>query len=83
MTKAKSTIIYTKTDEAPMLATYSLLPIIEKFAKSADIDIELSDISLAARILANFPDYLNDDQKVPDALTDLGEKNAGSRSKHH
>ena len=52
----------------------SLLPIIEKFAKSADIDIELSDISLAARILANFPDYLNDDQKVPDALTDLGEK---------
>ncbi|AYA64204.1 NADP-dependent isocitrate dehydrogenase [Alteromonas sp. RKMC-009] len=74
MTKAKSTIIYTKTDEAPMLATYSLLPIIEKFAKSADIDIELSDISLAARILANFPDYLNDDQKVPDALTDLGEK---------
>ena len=74
MTKAKSTIIYTKTDEAPMLATYSLLPIIDKFAKSADIDIELSDISLAARILANFPDYLNDDQKVPDALTDLGEK---------
>ena len=74
MTKAKSTIIYTKTDEAPMLATYSLLPIIEKFAKSADIDIELSDISLAARILANFPEYLNDDQKVPDALSDLGEK---------
>ncbi|MEQ5807535.1 NADP-dependent isocitrate dehydrogenase [Alteromonas sp. NFXS44] len=74
MTKAKSTIIYTKTDEAPMLATYSLLPIIEKFAKSADIDIELSDISLAARILATFPEYLNDDQKVPDALTDLGEK---------
>ncbi|QCZ93326.1 NADP-dependent isocitrate dehydrogenase [Salinimonas iocasae] len=73
MTKAKSTIVYTKTDEAPMLATYSLLPIIEKFAGAADIDIELSDISLAARILANFSDYLNDDQKVPDALAELGE----------
>ncbi|WP_018981920.1 NADP-dependent isocitrate dehydrogenase [Salinimonas chungwhensis] len=73
MTKAKSTIIYTKTDEAPMLATYSLLPIIEKFAASADIDIELSDISLAARILANFSDYLDDEQKVPDALAQLGE----------
>ena len=73
MTKAKSTIVYTKTDEAPMLATYSLLPIIEKFAGAADIDIELSDISLAARILANFSDYLSDDQKVPDALAQLGE----------
>ncbi|WP_137166791.1 NADP-dependent isocitrate dehydrogenase [Salinimonas lutimaris] len=73
MTKAKSTIIYTKTDEAPMLATYSLLPIIEKFAGAADIDIELSDISLAARILANFSDYLTDEQKVPDALAELGE----------
>jgi len=52
----KSTIIYTKTDEAPMLATYSLLPIIKKFAAAADIDVELSDISLAARVLANFPE---------------------------
>lgn len=52
MTKSK--IIYTKTDEAPMLATYSLLPIIQKFAAAADIDVELSDISLAARVLANF-----------------------------
>ncbi|MBU3023086.1 NADP-dependent isocitrate dehydrogenase [Aestuariibacter sp. A3R04] len=73
MTKAKSTIIYTKTDEAPMLATYSLLPIIQKFAGAADIEIELSDISLAGRILATFPEYLNDDQKVPDALSQLGE----------
>ncbi|QJR82417.1 NADP-dependent isocitrate dehydrogenase [Alteromonas pelagimontana] len=73
MTKAKSTIIYTKTDEAPMLATYSLLPIIEKFASAADIGVELSDISLAARILAIFPDYLSDEQKVPDALAELGE----------
>eukprot|EP00493_Phyllostaurus_siculus_P027426 UN27773 len=56
MTKSK--IIYTKTDEAPMLATYSLLPIIQKFAAAADIDVELSDISLAARVLANFPEYL-------------------------
>lgn len=57
MTKSK--IIYTKTDEAPMLATYSLLPIIQKFAAAADIDVELSDISLAARVLANFPEYLS------------------------
>ncbi|XOV78388.1 MAG: NADP-dependent isocitrate dehydrogenase [Aestuariibacter sp.] len=70
---SKSKIIYTKTDEAPMLATYSLLPIIKTFASSADIDVELSDISLAARILANFSDYLTDEQKVPDALTELGE----------
>lgn len=69
----KSTIIYTKTDEAPMLATYSLLPIIKKFAAAADIDVELSDISLAARVLANFPEYLSDEQKVPDALAELGE----------
>ena len=71
MTKSK--IIYTKTDEAPMLATYSLLPIIQKFAAAADIDVELSDISLAARVLANFPEYLSDEQKVPDALAELGE----------
>ncbi|WP_334058353.1 NADP-dependent isocitrate dehydrogenase [Alteromonas sp. S005] len=71
MTKSK--IIYTKTDEAPMLATYSLLPIIQKFAAAADIDVELSDISLAARVLANFPEYLSEEQKVPDALAELGE----------
>ncbi|MCU7554390.1 NADP-dependent isocitrate dehydrogenase [Alteromonas sp. ASW11-19] len=73
MTKAKSKIIYTKTDEAPMLATYSFLPIIKTFAGAADIDVELSDISLAGRILANFPDFLKDDQKVADALTELGD----------
>ena len=71
MTKSK--IIYTKTDEAPMLATYSLLPIIQKFAAAADIDVELSDISLAARVLANFPEYLSEEQRVPDALAELGE----------
>ncbi len=73
MTTRKSTIIYTKTDEAPMLATYSFLPIIRRFASAAGIEVEVSDISLAARILANFPDYLTDDQKVPDALNELGE----------
>ena len=72
MTKGKSTIIYTKTDEAPALATYSLLPIIKKFAGAADIDVELSDISLAGRILATFPEFLDDDQKTPDALAELG-----------
>jgi isocitrate dehydrogenase len=73
MTKPTSTIIYTKTDEAPMLATYSLLPIIRRFAASAGIEVEVSDISLAARILAIFPDYLSEDQKVVDALAELGE----------
>ncbi|MDA9289884.1 NADP-dependent isocitrate dehydrogenase [Polaribacter sp.] len=66
-------IIYTKTDEAPALATRSFLPIVKAFTKSSQIEIETKDISLAARILANFPEYLNDDQKVEDALTQLGE----------
>jgi len=66
-------IIYTKTDEAPMLATYSFLPIVRTFAKAADIEIETRDISLAARILALFPDFLTDDQKQSDDLAYLGE----------
>lgn len=70
---SKSKIIYTKTDEAPALATYSLLPIIKSFAGAADIEVELSDISLAGRILANFPDYLTEEQRVPDALAELGD----------
>ncbi len=69
----KSKIYYTLTDEAPLLATHSFLPIVKGFAKAADIDIEVPDISLAGRILANFPEYLNDDQKTPDALAQLGE----------
>ena len=73
MTESKSKIIYTKTDEAPALATYSLLPIVRTFAGAADIDVETTDISLAARILVNFADVLNDEQKVPDALAELGE----------
>jgi isocitrate dehydrogenase len=68
-----SKIIYTKTDEAPALATQSLLPIIKAFAKSADIEIELSDISLAGRVIANFPEYLSDEQRIADALAELGE----------
>ncbi len=68
-----STIIYTKTDEAPALATRSLLPIIQTFTASSHIDIVTKDISLAARILAVFPDFLKEDQKVPNALAELGE----------
>ena len=66
------TIVYTKTDEAPALATHSLLPIIRAFASSAGIEIEVKDISLAGRILAQFPDRLSDAQKTPDALAELG-----------
>ena len=70
---SQETIIYTITDEAPALATYSFLPIIEAFSKSAGVDVETRDISLAARILAEFPECLSDDQKVPDTLSELGE----------
>ena len=66
-------IIYTYTDEAPALATHSFLPIIEAFAGAAGVDVELRDISLAARILSQFPDELSDEQQVPDALAELGE----------
>jgi isocitrate dehydrogenase len=69
----RSKIYYTLTDEAPMLATHSLLPIIKAFTKAANIEIEVPDISLAGRILANFPEYLKDEQKIPDALSELGE----------
>ena len=68
-----SKIIYTKTDEAPALATHSLLPIIKAFTKSSGITIETKDISLASRVLSNFPELLKENQKVPDALTELGE----------
>jgi isocitrate dehydrogenase len=69
----KSKIHYTLTDEAPMLATHSFLPIVQAFTAPANIDIELRDISLAGRILANFPNYLKEDQKVSDALAELGQ----------
>jgi len=66
-------IIYTAIDEAPALATYSLLPIIKAFTKAADINVETRDISLAGRIIANFPENLTPEQKIPDELTALGE----------
>jgi|TARA_R100000479_G_scaffold165038_1_gene104152 isocitrate dehydrogenase len=72
MTKAAK-IIYTKTDEAPYLATHSLLPIIEAYTAPSNIKIETRDISLAGRILAQFSEYLNEDQRVNDALAELGE----------
>src|SRR5699024_9806276 len=73
MSNKSPTIVYTLTDEAPALATGSLLPIVRAFAKTADINVETSDISLAARILAQFPDYLTEEQRVPDSLKALGE----------
>ena len=68
-----SKIIYTKTDEAPYLATQSLLPIIKAFTKSSGIEVETRDISLAGRIIAVFADRLTDDQKIGDHLAELGE----------
>lgn len=72
MTTNNPKIIYTLTDEAPLLATYSFLPIIQAFAKPAGIDVVTSDISVAARILAEFPDFLTEEQRVPNNLADLG-----------
>jgi len=69
----KNIINWTKIDEAPALASYSLLPILKSFTKGSGIEIELKDISLVGRILANFPENLNEEQKIPDYLTELGE----------
>ncbi|MEL7479177.1 MAG: NADP-dependent isocitrate dehydrogenase, partial [Pseudomonadota bacterium] len=68
-----SKIIYTKTDEAPALATYSLLPIIQAYTNAAGVEVETRDISLAGRVIANFPEYLTEDQRIDDALAELGE----------
>jgi isocitrate dehydrogenase len=73
MTGNPSTIIYTFTDEAPALATYSLLPVIQSFAGAAGVQVETRDISLAGRIIATFPERLTDDQRIGDALAELGE----------
>jgi isocitrate dehydrogenase len=73
MSNQTSKITYTFTDEAPALATYSLLPIVKAFTRAADIEVELKDISLAGRIIANFPEYLTESQRQPDALTELGD----------
>ncbi|GHE08642.1 NADP-dependent isocitrate dehydrogenase [Streptomyces alanosinicus] len=68
-----STIIYTYTDEAPALATHSFLPVIQAYASQAGVPVTTRDISLAGRIIAHFPEYLNEDQRIPDALAELGE----------
>ncbi|MET1219272.1 MAG: NADP-dependent isocitrate dehydrogenase [Glaciecola sp.] len=73
MTTDTAKIIYTITDEAPALATYSLLPIIQAFSASSNIAVETRDISLAGRIIANFPEYLSEEQRIGDALAELGE----------
>jgi isocitrate dehydrogenase len=70
---ADSTIIYTHTDEAPALATYSFLPVIEAYASTAGVTVESRDISLAGRIIAGFPEYLQESQRIDDALAELGE----------
>src|SRR5438128_10171886 len=68
-----ATIIYTKTDEAPLLATYSFLPIIQAYAGQAGVEVDTRDISLAGRIIAQFPERLTEEQKLDDALSELGE----------
>ncbi|WP_166839863.1 NADP-dependent isocitrate dehydrogenase [Rheinheimera pleomorphica] len=73
MSKEIAKIIYTETDEAPALATYSLLPIVQAFSAAAGIAVETRDISLSGRIIANFPDFLTPEQRIADALTELGE----------
>ena len=70
---SKATIVWTKIDEAPALATYSLLPIVQKFTKTVGIDVETRDISLAARIIATMGEFLEEDQKINDELAYLGE----------
>ena len=68
-----SKITWTKIDEAPALATFALLPIVEAYTKGSGIEVEISDISLAGRIIANFPEKLTAEQKIPDCLTQLGD----------
>ncbi|WP_372770694.1 NADP-dependent isocitrate dehydrogenase [Pseudoalteromonas sp.] len=70
---SKSKIIYTKTDEAPALATYSFLPIVKAFSAVSNVNVETRDISLAGRVIANFPEYLTEEQRIGDALAELGE----------
>ena len=72
MPNKTSKIIYTLTDEAPMLATSSFLPVVRAFAKPAGIEVTASDISVAARVLAEFPEVLTEQQRVPDSLSELG-----------
>ena len=74
MSAEKSKIIYTLTDEAPMLATWSFLPIVRTFTAPAGIEIEEADISVSARVIAEFPEYLREDQRLPNTLAELGKK---------
>jgi monomeric type NADP-dependent isocitrate dehydrogenase len=74
MSAEQPTIIYTLTDEAPLLATYAFLPIIRTFTEPAGINVQTRDISVAGRILAEFPDYLTEAQRVPDNLAELGRR---------
>ena len=73
MAKQEPKILWTKTDEAPALATYSLLHIVQAFTRAAGVVVETRDISLAGRIIANFPENLTENQRIPDHLTQLGE----------
>ena len=79
MSAEKPTIIYTLTDEAPLLATYAFLPVVRAFADAAGIDVKTSDISVAARILAEFDDYLTEEQRVPDNLGRTRRADAAAR----
>ena len=83
MSAQQPTIIYTLTDEAPLLATYAFLPIIRAFTEPAGINVESTDISVAARILAEFGDYLTEEQRVPDNLAELGQADAAAGHQHH
>ena len=76
-------IIYTAIDEAPALATYSLLPVIKAFTKAAGIEVETRDISLSGRIIANFPENLTEGQRIPDELTALGRTRKEAGGQHH
>jgi len=73
MTDKKATIVWTKVDEAPALASYSLLPIVQAFSKAAGVDVNTKDISLAGRIISQFPERLKPEQQQPDDLALLGE----------
>ncbi len=77
-----STIIYTHTDEAPALATYSFLPVVQAYASQAGVTVETRDISLAGRIIAVFPEYLTEDQRIPDAVG-AGRAGQDAGREHH
>ena len=72
MTTKEAKILWTKIDEAPALATYSLLPIVQAYTKGTGVSVETRDISLAGRIIANFPEYLTESQRIPDYMAQLG-----------